>query len=421
VMELLGPSLEDLFNFCHRKFSLKTVLLLADQMISRIEYIHGKNFLHRDIKPDNFLMGLGKKGNLVYAIDFGLAKRFRDPRTHQHIPYREHKNLTGTARYASINTHLGIEQSRRDDLEAIGYIFIYFYKGILPWQGLKARTKAQKYDKISDKKLSTPVEELCKGTPAEFSTYINYCRSLRFEEKPDYAYLRQLIRNLFHRQGFSYDYVFDWNAIKENQSKDSGCSTTCDPVVGATPKETVPSPAVAEETRERRHTGGNQSGAQEKPPHGPPPSSPPPPVPGSQTHNKAHNVSKGPKSRGQSAMPIDIVQNTKPIPVPIIIPPSPDPGEEPYENENCQQGPTIVLTACTPCHSTPPHTPPGFKGDLPSFNFITATPTPSVGRLTPERGGNGASAIVLNNNTICDNSKVMNMQSARSDMEMEKS
>ena len=160
-------------------------------------------------------MGLGKKGNLVYAIDFGLAKRFRDPRTHQHIPYREHKNLTGTARYASINTHLGIEQSRRDDLEAIGYIFIYFYKGILPWQGLKARTKAQKYDKISDKKLSTPVEELCKGTPAEFSTYINYCRSLRFEEKPDYAYLRQLIRNLFHRQGFSYDYVFDWNAIKE--------------------------------------------------------------------------------------------------------------------------------------------------------------------------------------------------------------
>ena len=160
-------------------------------------------------------MGLGKKGNLVYAIDFGLAKRFRDPRTHQHIPYREHKNLTGTARYASINTHLGIEQSRRDDLEAIGYIFIYFYKGILPWQGLKARTKAQKYDKISDKKLSTPVEELCKGTPPEFSTYINYCRSLRFDEKPDYAYLRQLIRNLFHRQGFSYDYVFDWNAIKE--------------------------------------------------------------------------------------------------------------------------------------------------------------------------------------------------------------
>ena len=76
--------------------------------ISRIEYVHSKNFIHRDIKPDNFLMGLGKKGNLVYIIDFGLAKKYRDPRTHQHIPYRENKNLTGTARYASINTHLGI-------------------------------------------------------------------------------------------------------------------------------------------------------------------------------------------------------------------------------------------------------------------------------------------------------------------------
>jgi len=219
VMELLGPSLEDLFNFCNRKLSLKTVLLLADQLISRIEFIHGKNFIHRDMKPDNFLMGLGKKGNLVYVIDFGLAKKFRDPRTHQHIPYREHKNLTGTARYTSINTHLGIEQSRRDDMEALGYILIYFLSGTLPWQGLRAKTKAQKYEKISEKKLSTSVEELCKGAPAEFATYHNYVRSLRFEEKPDYAYLRQLIRNLFHRQGFSYDYVFDWNLMKNDPTQ----------------------------------------------------------------------------------------------------------------------------------------------------------------------------------------------------------
>ncbi|XP_023343810.1 casein kinase I [Eurytemora carolleeae] len=167
VMELLGPSLEDLFNFCNRKLSLKTVLLLADQLISRIEFIHGKNFIHRDMKPDNFLMGLGKKGNLVYVIDFGLAKKFRDQRTHQHIPYRENKNLTGTARYTSINTHLGIEQSRRDDMEALGYILIYFLQGTLPWQGLRAKTKAQKYEKISEKKLSTPVEELCAGAPGK--------------------------------------------------------------------------------------------------------------------------------------------------------------------------------------------------------------------------------------------------------------
>lgn len=219
VMELLGPSLEDLFNFCSRKFSLKTVLLLADQTISRIEYMHSKNFIHRDIKPDNFLMGLGKKGNLVYIIDFGLAKKYRDARTHQHIPYKENKNLTGTARYASINTHLGIEQSRRDDIESLGYVFMYFNRGSLPWQGLKAATKRQKYERISEKKMSTPVEELCKGFPTEFANYLNFCRSLRFDDRPDYQYLRQLFRNLFHRQGFTYDYIFDWNMLKFSGQK----------------------------------------------------------------------------------------------------------------------------------------------------------------------------------------------------------
>ncbi|XP_022080523.1 casein kinase I-like isoform X2 [Acanthaster planci] len=219
VMELLGPSLEDLFNFCSRQFGLKTVLLLADQLISRVEYVHNKNFIHRDIKPDNFLMGLGKKGNLVYIIDFGLAKKYRDVHTHQHIPYRENKNLTGTARYASINTHLGIEQSRRDDLESLGYMLMYFNLGSLPWQGLKAATKRQKYEKISEKKMSTAIETLCAGFPSEFATYLNYTRSLRFDEKPDYSFLRQLFRNLFHRQGFTYDYIFDWNLLKIGNSK----------------------------------------------------------------------------------------------------------------------------------------------------------------------------------------------------------
>ncbi|KAK0677507.1 KC1D kinase, partial [Pygoscelis papua] len=217
VMELLGPSLEDLFNFCSRKFSLKTVLLLADQMISRIEYIHSKNFIHRDVKPDNFLMGLGKKGNLVYIIDFGLAKKYRDARTHQHIPYRENKNLTGTARYASINTHLGIEQSRRDDLESLGYVLMYFNLGSLPWQGLKAATKRQKYERITNVKLKE--KNRLSFITAEFATYLNFCRSLRFDDKPDYSYLRQLFRNLFHRQGFSYDYVFDWNMLKFGASR----------------------------------------------------------------------------------------------------------------------------------------------------------------------------------------------------------
>jgi casein kinase 1 len=219
VIDLLGPSLEDLFSFCNRKFKLKTVLMLADQMVNRVEYVHAKNFIHRDIKPDNFLIGLGKKANQVHIIDFGLAKKYRDPKTQQHIPYREGKNLTGTARYASVNTHLGIEQSRRDDLEAVGYVLMYFNRGSLPWQGLKANGKKEKYEKIMEKKMSTPIEVLCKNFPNEFVTYLNYCRSLRFEDRPDYAYLRRLLKDLFFREGYQYDFVFDWT-ILNYQSKD---------------------------------------------------------------------------------------------------------------------------------------------------------------------------------------------------------
>jgi len=220
VMDILGPSLEDLFNFCSRKFTLKTVLMLADQMLARIEYVHTKNFIHRDLKPDNFLIGLGRrKLNQIYIIDFGLAKRYRDPRTHRHIPYVEGKSLTGTARYASINTHLGIEQSRRDDLESLGYVLMYFNRGQLPWQGLKANTKKEKYNRIAEKKMSTPVEILCKHFPTEFATYLNYCRALRFDDKPDYAYLRRLFRDLFFRQGYAADYRFDWTVLNYKHDK----------------------------------------------------------------------------------------------------------------------------------------------------------------------------------------------------------
>jgi serine/threonine protein kinase len=210
VMDLLGPSLEDLMNRCSRRLSLKTVLMLADQMITRVEYMHAKNFLHRDIKPDNFLIGRGRKNAQVFVIDFGLAKRYRDPRTQQHIPYREGKSLTGTARYTSVFTHVGIEQSRRDDLEGLGYVFLYFLRGALPWQGIQAQSKKEKYDKIMEKKMNTTVEVLCSGFPGEFVTYLNYCKNLRFEDRPDYSYLKRMFKDLFFRLEYTHDLIFDW-------------------------------------------------------------------------------------------------------------------------------------------------------------------------------------------------------------------
>ena len=214
VIDLLGKSLEDLFVMCHRKFSVKTVLMLADQMISCVQFLHEKNYLHRDIKPDNFAIGRGKDSNKVFILDFGLSKRYRDQNTLEHIPYAENKNLSGTARYASINALRGIQQSRRDDLEALGYVWLYLLRGSLPWMGLQANGHLQKYRRILESKLQTPVEILCKGFPLEFIQYFYYVRKLQFTETPDYTFLRTMMRKCFERLNYVYDYQYDWIGMK---------------------------------------------------------------------------------------------------------------------------------------------------------------------------------------------------------------
>jgi serine/threonine protein kinase len=210
----MGPSLEDLFNKCARKFSLKTVLQIADQLLERVDTLHARHLIHRDIKPANFVIGIGDQGANVYCVDFGLSKRYRHPKNLQHIPHRDGRSLTGTPRYASINNHLGIEQSRRDDLEAIAYILIYFLKGSLPWQGLKAKNASKKYLLILSKKQSVSIAQLCQGCPSQFAEFLAYSRSLKFDAKPDIPYLRKIFRDLYNTQGCpTVGKMWDWDAF----------------------------------------------------------------------------------------------------------------------------------------------------------------------------------------------------------------
>jgi len=220
IMELLGQSLEDLFQAQNKSFSIKTACMLGIQMVDRLEYLHSRKIIHRDIKPDNFCMGRGLKSHIVYILDFGLAKKYWSSSHKCHIPFITGKKLTGTARYASINALGGGEQSRKDDLESVGYIIMYFIKGSLPWQGLKVNRKEDRYKKIWEKKRQTSSKELCNGFPKELENFIEYTRNLKFTEVPDYNYLRNLLKNVIKKSGFTIDYYYDWFAQKPNIKPD---------------------------------------------------------------------------------------------------------------------------------------------------------------------------------------------------------
>jgi casein kinase I homolog HRR25 len=199
VSDLLGPSLEEVFNSHNRRFSLKTVLLLADQLISRIEYIHDKSFLHRCIGPQNLYLGRDILRDRVNVANFGFAKSYSSS-TGFHIPYVEDMSF------------VGIENSRRDEMVSLGYLMLYFCRGSLPWQGLGGATKEEAFTRIKEKKRDTPTETLCRGLPEEFLEYLDYTLSLRFDERPDYYYLRQIFQSLYQRE-FQFDHVFDWTDI----------------------------------------------------------------------------------------------------------------------------------------------------------------------------------------------------------------
>lgn len=208
TMELLGTSMEKLYNSLNRTFSMKTVFMIGKACLGRIEYLHHHHYVHRDIKPDNFMTD--KTMTRIHLIDYGLSKEYRNPGTLLHRPLRKDKNLTGTARYASVNTHVGYEQSRRDDLESLGFMLIYFMKGELPWQGLKAETKFEKYALIKEVKQKTTIYSLCEGLPNEIYLYMIHVRNLQYEECPNYEYLESLFEGGLRLRGLEDDGMYDW-------------------------------------------------------------------------------------------------------------------------------------------------------------------------------------------------------------------
>jgi serine/threonine protein kinase len=204
VMSYLGPNLESIFKKNNNIFSLKTVLAIMDQALYRIEHVHDTGYIHRDLKPENFVIG-HTDPNQIYLIDYGLSKK-----NYELFHYRKNRKLVGTARYASINSHRGLELSRRDDLESLGYIMIYFLKGSLPWQGLKGNNREEKYHRILKIKENTTVSDLCKGLPSGIQRYFEHIKSLDFIEKPNYSYLHRLILYIFKRHNINNDLKFEW-------------------------------------------------------------------------------------------------------------------------------------------------------------------------------------------------------------------
>ena len=210
VMPLLGNSLLDLFIIKNEPPNISDICNASIQILDRIEWVHFNNIVYRDVKPENFLFGK-KDNDILYLIDFGLCRKYKSPKTGKHIIPKNLGKFTGTSRYASVYAMAGNEQSRRDDIESIGYMIIFFMKKKLPWQGIKGNSYKECYHKLYLMKKHMKLEDLCRGLPSEMIDYMNNAKSLKFDQQPNYKYLKNLFNLILRKKNTSFDtYILSW-------------------------------------------------------------------------------------------------------------------------------------------------------------------------------------------------------------------
>ena len=224
VMELLGPTIQSKFRQMGRVFAFKTVMEIADQALERIEYMHSHFYLHRDIKPQNFMFGIGPQQSILYLSDFGLAKKYQNGAMGLHIPYREDKSFVGTACYASLNTHLGVQQSRRDDVESLIYVICYLLRGSLPWANRFTGPSAKHSSTKMQKMLIRP-DELFAGFAKGFAQMLLYVRGMQFDDRPDYVMLRNTFRSMAAERSIVINKTFEWMERERMMVKSSEASS----------------------------------------------------------------------------------------------------------------------------------------------------------------------------------------------------
>lgn len=212
VMDRLGTSIWEHQIKCGGRFSLKTTLMIGIQALSRLETIHDADFVHRDLKPDNMVMGRNDDQTL-YFIDFGLSKRYRDGGTKEHYNYsKECSGLTGSLLFAPLNSHNSVRQTRRDDLESLGYVLVYMFQGSLPWADVNFKLHRLKEAKVCLMKQTAGLEVLCCGIPS-LVAYFRTVRDMKYEDIPDYEGLKNLFKEHMKQKKIIDDGAFDWHDL----------------------------------------------------------------------------------------------------------------------------------------------------------------------------------------------------------------